>query len=175
MREISTFNRAVYSSLCAVNLVLLSITCWLMSRTAFFIIGAFVLAVCEAIDLVLVAIRAETVTVCWHIFMAVLVTMGTVAMSIYTGIYCTDNMDDNNCSYMIGTTVLGTVVCAIEICILIWGKRVGYAQAYHCCLPKQQRQINPVSTLLRETTTSKPKSTTKAVVFVVPLEHVDKE
>ena len=173
MREIRPFDRAVYSGLCAVNLVLLSVTCWLMSRTAFFIIGAFVLAVCEAIDLVLVAIRAETVTACWHTFMALMVTMGTLAMSIYTGIYCTNNMDDECCSYMIGTTVMGAVICTVEVGILIWGKRVGYAQAYHCCLPKQQ--VNPASTLVSQATTHKPKSTTKAVVFVVPLEHIEKE
>ena len=174
MREISSCDRAIYSSLCAINLALLSVTCWLMSWTAFFIIGAFILGVCVAIDLVMVAIRAETATRCWHIFMLVIATLGTVAMSIYTGIECTHGDDNQSCNYMIGSTIMAAVISVMEVVILKWGERVGYGRHY-CCLTEsqKQKQIYPVETMLRQTTTHKPtQTTTKAVVFVVPVEHI---
>ena len=150
MRNISTQDQALYGGLCGLNLLLLAIECWLIWISPFWILGVLILSACSLIDLIVVfGCRKDSLTICWHTFMAVTCGLcSTLGMGSYTGTWCVRYGMHKFCKYMIAATVIGVVITIIEIVLVQIGKRAGFSSCYccGCCdpAPMIQPTVYPV-------------------------------
>ena len=150
MRNISTQDQALYGGLCGLNLLLLAIECWLIWISPFWILGVLIVTACSLIDLIVVfGCRKDSLTICWHTFMAVTCGLcSTFGMGSLTGMWCAEYEMDGYCQYMIAATVIGVVIAIVEIVLVQFGKRVGFSPCCccNCCdpAPMIQPAVYPV-------------------------------
>ena len=100
-RDPFKYDSRVYAGLCALNIVLLSITCWLTTtigtKRMYGLLILFVLVIIGAIlDLfIMFGCNNKSYTLGWHCFMAVAFLLWTVGTSVTLGIGvdCEDKND----------------------------------------------------------------------------------
>ena len=147
MQDINSYDANLYLGLCLLNIVLLSISCWLVFISPFWIVGCLVLTIGAVVDVIMVRLHNDYITTGWHWFMAFAAGVCSIlGMGIWTAVYCALEGVDRYCSCMIAATIIGIVVSIIEVFIILVGKRAGYRQGCCCCCspPTEQTVVYPV-------------------------------
>ena len=142
-RDPFKYDSRVYAGLCALNIVLLSVTCWLTTtigkKPTYGLLIPFVLVIIGAIlDLfIMYGCNNKSYTLGWHCFMAVAFLLWTVGTSVTLsiGIDCEDKMNDppkyDYCGELIGLCVLGGVIMIVEAFIVKIAHNAGFYDL--CC------------------------------------------